>query len=68
MKIYTCPKCKKRNSIRVVYGYPGEEMMKSAQKGEISLGGCIVGRNSPDRFCKTCDATWLSKKVDQNIK
>lgn len=67
MKKYTCPKCKKSNSIRIVYGYPGEEMMKSSQKGEISLGGCIVERNSPDRYCKTCDAAWLSNKVNQNI-
>ena len=68
MKKYTCPECKKRNSIKIVYGYPGEEMMKSAQKGEISLGGCIIERNSPDRYCKNCDSPWLSNKVDRIIK
>lgn len=68
MKIYTCPKCNKRNSIRIVYGYPGDEMMESSQKGDIILGGCIVERNSLDRYCRTCSSAWLSTKINHKKK
>jgi len=66
MKKYTCPKCNKRNSVQIVYGYPGKGMMESSLKGEISLGGCIIGRNSPDRYCKTCDTSWISSEVKED--
>ncbi len=57
-----CPRCGSTDAIRIQYGYPGPEMSESAQRGEIRLGGCLVGPESPAYECRACDAPlpWLS--------
>lgn len=51
--ILQCPKCKEtKNVIRVVYGWPSDEMEKQAEKGEILLGGCM--KINIKYFCKNC--------------
>jgi hypothetical protein len=62
MEKYVCPNCKTKNAIRIVYGYPGKEMLESARKDEISLGGCIIQEDSPDRYCKNCKEVWNSSQ------
>lgn len=49
-----CPNCRSKNIIDIVYGYPTAKAMKEAEKGKIHLGGCCVGLNDPQWYCKSC--------------
>lgn len=40
----------------IVYGYPSLEMFESAERGEIRLGGCVIGDESPELECPECRA------------
>ena len=47
-----CPKCSsKENVIPIQYGYPGPEMWKESDMGEIKLGGCGIVENAPKWHC-----------------
>lgn len=55
----SCPKCgSSQGVVPIVYGYPGEELMKKAQKGDVKLGGCIIGENNPNWHCNRCQTDW----------
>lgn len=41
-----------------MYGYPAEEGMKAAERGEISLGGCVIYDDSPTMRCSDCGHSW----------
>ena len=52
-----CPRCGESvKPVPIVYGYPGPEMVEQAERGEIRLGGCVVGEESPDYASPVCDA------------
>ena len=52
-----CPKCGGK-AVPICYGYPPVELMKEAEKGNVVLGGCIVGGNDPKWSCKKCRHEW----------
>ena len=46
-----CPSCGLRyDGVRLQFGLPSSEMFEAAERGEIMLGGCVVGENA----CWTC--------------
>jgi hypothetical protein len=49
-----CPACGSGDAVRVEYGYPSAEMWAAEQRGEIVLGGCLVGPESPAFECRKC--------------
>ena len=51
-----CPQCGSTDAIRIAYGYPTFEMGEAADRGEIRLGGCVIGPESPDYECLRCNA------------
>lgn len=51
-----CPRCGSTEAIEIVYGYPSSEMGEAEMRGELVLGGCIVGDESPDYLCRDCRA------------
>jgi predicted RNA-binding Zn-ribbon protein involved in translation (DUF1610 family) len=51
-----CPQCGSTDAVRIVYGYPTVELFEAEQRGEVSLGGCVVGNESPDYACRSCGA------------
>jgi hypothetical protein len=53
-----CPKCE-GDLVSIVYGYPSQEMVESADRGEILLGGCFVSDNDPQFRCKNCGRQYL---------
>ena len=53
-----CPNCSSENVARIVFGYPGPEMMEESQRGKIVLGGCCVGEDDPQWHCNDCDQDW----------
>ena len=49
-----CPECGAiDNVVPLVYGRPGPELQKRAEKGEVHLGGCLM--EYFNWFCKECD-------------
>ena len=49
-----CPKCKSKNVIPIMYGLPTGEVAREEKEGKIKLGGCCVGENDPQWYCKEC--------------
>ena len=47
----------------IAYGYPSWEMAEAEIRGEVALGGCLVGPESPDFVCRECHAPlpWVSQ-------
>lgn len=57
-----CPRCKSKNIIDIVYGFPNQKALKEAEKGKIHLGGCEVTENDPNRFCRDCLKEFRKRK------
>lgn len=53
-----CPSCGSPKPLRIAYGYPSAEMFEAAMRGELTLGGCIVERESPTLSCRLCGFKW----------
>jgi hypothetical protein len=48
-----CPVCHTSNHvIKIVYGYPGQKILRDAEKGILKLGGYIIDPNNPQWYCK----------------
>lgn len=58
-----CPRCGSTEAIRIVYGYPTSETFEASERGEIRLGGCVIGPESPELECARCGAElpWTSR-------
>ena len=55
-KTTTCPKCKKSNQVvPIVYGKPGQELIKQYQAGKLVFGDCVMSNCMPFKYCKRCD-------------
>lgn len=57
-----CPRCGSTDTARIVYGYPGPEMLAAAERGEIVLGGCSITGDDPTRQCRACDHEFGTRK------
>jgi hypothetical protein len=54
-----CPQCQSPDIIPIAYGLPSEELLESAQRGEVHLGGCVMFMHPmADQYCKTCEFSW----------
>lgn len=54
-----CPNCKSIGTIPIVYGLPDLELAKDEARGDVVLGGCVVGNGSDPRWaCRSCGAQW----------
>jgi hypothetical protein len=49
-----CPSCHATSLVRVARGYPTPETMDAAERGEVVLGGCMVGADVPELACRSC--------------
>jgi hypothetical protein len=61
-KFAPCPRCGSTDAVRIMYGYPTWETFVAADRGELALGGCVIGEESPDFECRSCRAalTWVA--------
>jgi len=59
-----CPKCHSLRVVEIAYGMPAVELRESAERGEVALGGCVVGRpgGDPDRRCRSCGHEWRGRQ------
>ncbi len=37
--LFRCPECKQKAGVKIVYGYPSEELFEQAERDEVALGG-----------------------------
>ena len=42
-------------SIPIVYGMPGPDLFGAADRGEVALGGCVIGNDAPTHRCRGVD-------------
>ena len=54
-----CALCGTTAHRTVVYGYPSPELLEEARRGEVILGGCVIGEKVV-WFCNDC-----SRKPDK---
>jgi hypothetical protein len=58
----TCPECGGKG-LRIVYGLPSLELAEAADRGEVVLGGCVVGDENPNRHCVQCSSEWSTRTL-----
>src|SRR5687767_8691313 len=52
----SCSRCRGSAVAPIVYGLPDAGLMESASRGEVEIGGCVVG---PQEWaCVGCGYTW----------
>jgi hypothetical protein len=58
----SCPSCGSRDAIEIVYGLPDVELGRAAERGEVVLGECVIGPESPRYECRACGAglPWIA--------
>jgi len=57
MAVETCAECGGKG-MRIVYGLPGPELADAAERGELALGGCVIGDDDPNLQCRACGNEW----------
>ncbi|NLN86085.1 MAG: hypothetical protein GX133_00495 [Syntrophomonadaceae bacterium] len=53
-----CPVCGSKDSIPIVYGYPGMELFEQERAGKVRLGGCVISEGQPEYSCQKCGYEW----------
>jgi hypothetical protein len=53
-----CPKCRSKNSLRIIFGMPSSELFEEAKAGKVKLSGYCIIENGPEYFCKDCEHEW----------
>lgn len=49
-----CPECGSERIVEILYGLPASDAGEASERGEIILGGCLVGPGSPEWGCGAC--------------
>ncbi len=60
-KKFNCPKCKKKEAVEILYGYPSPETLQAWHNNQIELGGCLVNSEMFNRKCVNCNYQWKTK-------
>ena len=53
-----CPACGQEDSIPLIWGMAAPEDFKLAERGLVSLGGCLVLEEQPVLTCRACGLEW----------
>jgi predicted RNA-binding Zn-ribbon protein involved in translation (DUF1610 family) len=54
-RLVPCPHCgKPLKLVAILYGYPAPEAWEAELRGELAIGGCLVGDNDPEFACSNC--------------
>ncbi|HEX6655594.1 MAG TPA: hypothetical protein VF153_05215 [Candidatus Limnocylindria bacterium] len=54
MRFPPCPSCGADDVVEIIYGLPDLELWERKLRGEVVLGGCVVGPESPEFECRNC--------------
>lgn len=55
-----CPRCGQENSVPLLYGLPDPGAFGLAERGLVSLGGCLMPGEVAAFACRTCGLEWGS--------
>lgn len=58
-----CPQCGERTGVPILYGLPTPGAFDAAARGEIALGGCVIGLDDPNRRCLSCGHSWRQDRL-----
>ena len=50
----SCPFCKSRNTIPLVFGHPTQKIIGRWLRGEVQISRCKISEKNFNRFCKDC--------------
>jgi rubrerythrin len=53
-----CPSCGSPERVPIAYGLPTQEAVERANRGEFTLGGCLVDDQAPRWQCRVCGTKW----------
>ena len=53
-----CPECGHEDSVPIVHGMPNQSLFEEAERGLVSLAGCIVFEDMPAFYCRGCSLRW----------
>jgi hypothetical protein len=53
-----CPGCGREDSVPMVWGLPGPDLMELAERGLVALGGCMLPGEAPVLSCRACGLEW----------
>lgn len=53
-----CPKCKSKEVVPILYGFPSIEAFEMEEQGLVHIGGCCAEPEQPDKYCKNCKHEW----------
>lgn len=61
-----CPRCGSTEQARVLWGMPvmDPELEGQLERGEVVLGGCLVGPGSSKWHCRACGFEWHDASMD----
>lgn len=61
----SCPSCGREDPIPLVRGLPGPADFELAERGLVTLGGCMVTPDESTLVCRACGAHWGSNGDDE---
>ena len=53
-----CPKCGKKETVKIIYGYSSLKAIEKARKCKMHLGGCAITDHDPLWYCNPCGHKW----------
>src|SRR4051795_7425872 len=56
-----CPGCGQENSVPLLYGLPGADAFRLAERGLVALGGCLMPGDVAAFVCRSCELEWGSE-------
>ena len=65
----TCPRCGAfAPMLPIKFGLPSHELFEAAERGEVVLGGCLVGGVLPTHRCTACgESVILAQGAETNF-
>ncbi len=54
-----CPFCGYEDQVvPIAYGLPAQDLIEQSRRGEVALGGCCIGPDAHDWYCRGCMQTF----------
>lgn len=63
LEMTICSQCGQDAVVPIVYGLPGHQLMASAARGDVVLGGCEIEQDQPTHACKACGSEWAVNRL-----
>ncbi|MFU1926162.1 hypothetical protein ACLQ9J_11780 [Bordetella hinzii] len=67
-RLNICPACKQKAGVPLMWGYPSDDALDAASKGELILGGDVLFDISLNRQCKQCGHQWSTYRRKESAE